>query len=251
MSIATHWIMRFVAALLLIISAASSVYAKARVDVELVLLADASNSIDNAEIKFQRQGYATAITHPDVIGAIQKGDLGRIAVTFIEWADANHQETVVPWMVIKDKQSAEAFARALFAMERRAYGSNAIGAALAAAHRQISQNKFEGLRKVIDFSGDSANNWNGIPIAEARNRALQAGIIINGLAILCRLENCGGRPINYNLEQAFAKQIIGGPGSFVVTVDSPERFTQAVRSKLILELASLPLGLSSRKVIRR
>ena len=251
MSIATHWMMRFVAALLLFISAASSVYAKERVDVELVLLADASNSIDNAEIKFQRQGYATAMTHPDVIGAIQKGDLGRIAVTFIEWADANHQETVVPWMVIKDKQSAEAFARALFATERRAYGSIAIGAALAAAHRQISQNTYEGFRKVIDFSGDSANNWNGISIAEARSRVLQAGIIINGLAILCRLENCGGRPIDYNLEQAFARQIIGGPGSFVVTVDSPQRFTQAVRSKLILELASLPLGQSPRMIIRR
>ncbi len=232
-----------IACLLILIFSPLSLQAKEAVDVELVLLADASNSIDNAEIKFQRQGYATAMTHPDVIAAIRKGDLGKIAVTFIEWGDEYHQKTVVPWMVIQGKATAEAFAKALFARERLAYGSNAIGEALSVAHRQIDQNKYEGHRKVIDLSGDSANNWGGMPIAEARGKALQAGIIINGLAILCRSENCGGRPVNYNLEQAFAQRIIGGPGSFVVTVDSPARFAQAVRSKLILELASLPAKL--------
>lgn len=98
------------ASLLLALTSLNSALAKEAVDVELVLLSDASNSIDNAEIKFQRQGYATAITHPNVLAAIRKGGLGKIAVTFIEWADADNQDTVVPWMVIKDKQSAEAFA---------------------------------------------------------------------------------------------------------------------------------------------
>lgn len=240
-----------VASLLLVIMSFTSVTANEAVDVELVLLSDASNSIDNAEIKFQRQGYATAITHPDVIGAIQKGALGKIAITFIEWADADNQETVVPWMVVKDKLTADAFAKALFARDRKAYGSNAIGAALAHAHSQIDSNKFEGHRKVIDLSGDSANNWHGIPISEARDKAVKAGIIINGLAILCRSENCGGRPVDYNLEQAFAQRIIGGPGSFVVTVDSPARFAQAVRSKLILELAALPAQIFSGRTLRR
>ena len=229
----------------------NSALAKEAVDVELVLLSDASNSIDNAEIKFQRQGYATAITHPNVLAAIRKGGLGKIAVTFIEWADADNQDTVVPWMVIKDKQSAEAFAKALFARDRKAYGSNAIGAALTHAHAQIDTNKYEGHRKFIDLSGDSANNWHGIPISVARDKAVKAGIIINGLAILCRSENCGGRPVDYNLEQAFAQQIIGGPGSFVITVDSPARFAQAVRSKLILELAALPSAVSSDNLFRR
>ena len=245
------WLTTLVAALFGLVTTFNTLQAKEAVDVELVLLADASNSIDNAEIKFQRQGYATAMTHPDVISAIQRGDLGKIAVTFIEWADSEHQKTVVPWMVIKDKASAEVFAKALFARERQAYGSNAIGAALVAAHRQISQNKFEGHRKVIDFSGDSANNWNGISIAEARSQVLKAGIIINGLAILCRFENCGGRPVDYTLEQAFAQRIIGGPGSLVVTVDSPARFTQVVRSKLILELAALPAQGPTVETVRR
>lgn len=215
---------------------------KTPVDVELVFLADASNSIDNAEIRFQRQGYASAITHPDVLSAIAKGGLQRIAVTFIEWGDVMHQKTVVGWTVVKDLASAKAFADALMAAPRLAYGSNAIGEALAAGHREITSNAFDGHRRVIDFSGDSANNWSGPPIEAARKAALDDGVIINGLAILCRSDDCSGRPVAYDLEDAFAKQIIGGPGSFVITVDSAASFADAVRRKLILELAGLTPG---------
>ena len=208
-----------------------------KVDVELVLLADASNSIDNAEIRFQRQGYARAITHPDVLSAISKGGYGRIAITFIEWGDESNQEVVVPWMVVNDLGSAQVFSKKLLSTERLAFGSNAIGAAIAEAQKQIETNRFEGHRKVIDFSGDSANNWGGMPIADARTNALNSGIVINGLAILCRAQACSGRPVSYDLEKAFADRIIGGPGSFVITVDNPKTFADAVRRKLILELA--------------
>jgi Protein of unknown function (DUF1194) len=223
----------------LVVSPLTAIAQKAtNVDVELVFLADASNSIDNAEILFQRQGYAKAITHKDVLSAIAKGYLGRIAVTFIEWGDDANQKVVVPWMIVRSQNSASAFSKRLLATKRLAYGSNAIGAAIAEAQRQIETNQYDGERKVIDFSGDSANNWNGIPIADARKRALNAGIIINGLAILCRAAECSGRPVSYDLEKAFATGIIGGPGSFVITVDSPDVFADAVRRKLILELAA-------------
>jgi hypothetical protein len=212
---------------------------KTAVDVELVLLADASNSIDDGEIRFQRQGYANAITHPDVLSAIAKGAYQRIAVMFIEWGDLHSQKTVVDWTVVRDLASAKDFASRLMAAPRQAYGSNAIGEALAVAHAQIETNAFEGHRKVIDFSGDSANNWSGRPIEEGRKPALDAGLIINGLAILCRSNDCSGRPVAYDLEQAFASRIIGGPGSFVITVDSADSFADAVRRKLILELAGL------------
>ncbi|MEM7775219.1 MAG: DUF1194 domain-containing protein [Pseudomonadota bacterium] len=225
----------------------SAAQQRLNVDVELVLLADASGSIDNAEIQFQRNGYAQAITHRDVLSAISKGAYGRIAITFIEWGDADNQKTVVPWMIVQDLSSAQAFASKLLATKRLAFGRNAIGAAIAEAQRQIQTNAFEGHRKVIDFSGDSANNWSGIPISEARKAALDAGSIINGLAILCRRRACSGRPVDYDLERAFATQIIGGPGSFVVTVDSPSRFAEAVRRKLILELAQIaPDGTATR-----
>ena len=213
------------------------VSAAEEVDLELVILADASRSIDNAEILFQRQGYADAITHPDVLGAIEQGFRQKIAVTYVEWGDTASQDIVVPWTIIDGEDSAMVFAAALLDAPRLAHGPNAIGNALAAAQALIEDNDVSAFRRVIDFSGDSANNFGGFPIAQARASALAADIVINGLAILCRRNDCSGRPNLYDLEDAFAKTIIGGPGSFVVTADDRLSFADAVRRKLILEIA--------------
>jgi len=209
--------------------------AEEHVDLELVLLADASRSIDEVEVRLQRQGYAAAITHPDVLSAISGGFLRRIAVTYVEWGDETSQEVIVPWTIIEGAESAGAFARDLVAAPRLGQGPNAIGNAIAAAHALIEMNAIEGTRRVIDFSGDSAYSGGGVPVAVARRAALDAGIIINGLAIYC--EDCSGRPVGYDLEGAYAEMIIGGPGSFVITADGNLRFAEAVRRKLLLEIA--------------
>lgn len=210
-----------------------------RVDLELVFLADASRSIDDVENTLQRQGYATAITDPEVLSAIAQGYRQRIAVTYVEWGNEAEQMVIVPWTVIDGRDSALGFAQALLERPRRAFGMNAIGSALDAAHTLIETNDIEGDRKVIDFSGDSANSFGGVPMAGARAAALAGGITINGLAILCRGE-CTGRPVAYDLEAAFASDIIGGPGSFVITADQNRKFAEAVRKKLLLEIAALP-----------
>jgi Protein of unknown function (DUF1194) len=88
---------------------------------------------------------------------------------------------------------------------------------------------------VIDLSADSANNWTGVSIAEARAGVLAADIVINGLAVLCR--HCSGRPVRYDLEAAFAERIIGGPGSFVISATGDQHFADAVRKKMLLEIA--------------
>jgi hypothetical protein len=111
------------------------------VDLELVLLADASRSIDAAEIRFQREGYASAITHPEVLDAIAQGFEQRIAVTYVEWGEASSQDIVVPRTVVDDSESAAAFADALLQAPRRAFGPNAIGNALAAAHALIDSQR--------------------------------------------------------------------------------------------------------------
>ncbi len=211
------------------------------VDIELVLLVDASRSIDDGELRFQRQGYAVAITHPAVLAAISHGYLRRIAVTFVEWADEASQDVVVPWTVIDGEQSARRFANTMLAAPRRGFGPNAIGPALAAGHALILGNDIDGTRRVIDFSGDSSWAGGGISVALARQAALDAGIVINGLAVLCR--DCeSGRPADTDLEGAFAATIIGGPGSFVITADGGASFAKAVRRKLILEIAGLEPG---------
>ncbi len=207
------------------------------VDVELVLLADVTGSIDAAEAAFQRQGYAQAITDPRVLDAIASTLTGRVAITYVEWAAADAQDVVVPWTVIDGPAAAQGFAEDLLAAPRLAFGRNAIGAALAKGTELIETNSLDGLRKVIDFSGDSANNRNGPPVAPARQAALDAGITINGLAILCR--GCSGPASGSggDLVERFEREIIGGPGAFVIAAESAETFAEAVRRKLILEIA--------------
>jgi hypothetical protein len=208
------------------------------VDLELVLLADASGSIDNEEIRFQRQGYAEALTSGDVLDAIRTGARQKIAVTYIEWGDFASQDVVVPWSIVSDEASARAFAATLLASPRKARGRNAIGTALMFGKAQIETNVHDGYRKVIDLSADSANSWTGVSIASAREQVLAAGITINGLAILCRF--CSGRPVRYDLEKAFQDTIIAGPDAFVITADDMQRFATAVKRKLVLEISSGP-----------
>lgn len=198
-------------------------------DLELVLLADASGSIDADELAFQRQSYATAITDPAVVAAIENTLYGSIAVTYVEWA--TNQATVVDWTIIANMQSAESFANALIGPPRQAGGRNAIGSALLYGMAQIEGNDIRGFRRVIDFSGDSMGNSYGPPITVARDEVLANGITINALPIL------RGGQIGQNLPEAYEQSIIGGPNAFVMPAQSGPEFTDAVRRKLILEIA--------------
>ena len=201
---------------------------------ELVLLADASGSIDPDELLFQRQGYALAMTDPLVISAIRNSIYGNVAVTYVEWA--TNTAVVVDWMIIDSEETAAAFADALIGPPRRASGRNAIGGALLKGKELIESNDIFAPRAVIDFSGDSIGNSSGPAISTARDEVLAAGITINALPIL-RPED--GRRAGTNLEEEYSNRIIGGPGAFMVTAESRETFGQAVRRKLILEIAGL------------
>lgn len=201
-------------------------------DLELVLLADASGSIDEREIEFQRRGYAEAITDPEVLAAIAGTAYGSIVVTYVEWA-AN-QAVVADWTLIDGPESAALFAAELLNKPRQAYGRNAIGAALLEGLRLMETNAFDGWRRVIDFSGDSVGNFSGPSIAEARATVVAAGVTINALPIL-RPDDPGRA--QGGLEAQYEAQIIGGLGAFVVTAENRASFAEAVKRKLILEIS--------------
>lgn len=203
-------------------------------DLELVLMADASGSIDPEELLLQRRGYAQAITDPAVIAAIQDTAYGSIAVAYVEWA--SNQAVVVDWTRIDGPEAAALFAAQLDNPVRRAQGRNAIGAALLRGQQLIEENDIDGWRRVIDFSGDSVNNWSGPPIAQARDQVLAAGITINGLPLM--LNDDMGRAAT--LEANYRDQIIGGPNAFTLPATSRADFAEAVRRKLILEISGLP-----------
>src|SRR3546814_705298 len=170
--------------------------------------------------------------------AIALGPDQKIAVTYVEWGNETSQEVVVPWTIIDGAAAAAGFADRLMSQPRKAFGRNAIGSAITFAHLLIESNSINGFRRVIDISGDSANSWNGVPLEAARQNAIAADIVINGLAILCR--DCSGRPVYYDLEEAYRRDIIGAPAAIGITADDMASFATAVRKKLLLEIADVP-----------
>src|SRR5205823_10029023 len=88
------------------------------VDLLLVLAADVSRSIDDAEFNLQRKDYAAAITDPRVLQAIAGGRNHAIAVTFIEWSGAADQNIILDWTVVRDEEAAGGIAAPILAAPR-------------------------------------------------------------------------------------------------------------------------------------
>jgi len=208
------------------------------VDLELVFAADGSGSIDDAELRLQRQGWADALTTPDVLNGIKDGPAGAIAVAFMEWGGPSSQVLIVDWHVIRDAASAKVFADKLIGAPRGAYGYNSISNAIDFSVRLVETNAHDGERKVIDVSGDGPN-IGGRPIAAARADALAKGFTINALAIRREGGRPGG-PGGMALEDYYAREVIGGPGAFVEIADATKPFAVAARRKLLTEVAAAP-----------
>lgn len=211
------------------------------VDLQLILAVDISGSIDMDEARLQRQGYVAAIMHPRVVNAIRSGAIGRIAVAYVEWAGAELQQTVVPWTLIQDAETAAAFAARLSEAPQRTGAWTSISGAIDYSAKLFDVSGFESERKVIDVSGDGVNN-SGRPIGDARAAALAKDITINGLPIVNDKPNRFGGPTprDMQLDRYYREQVIGGPGSFLEVADDFNSFGQAILRKLIREIASLP-----------
>lgn len=206
------------------------------VDLELVLAVDVSMSMDYEEQALQREGYVAAFQHPDVIQAIQSGLLGRIAVTYVEWAGAGLQRVVVPWTLIDGAESGRAFAARMAAAPLSRLRRTSISGALLFSGGLFSGNGFEGTRQVIDISGDGPHNA-GVPSTAARDEVIGKGIVINGLPIMLKINQPGGFFSIKELDLYYEDCVIGGPGAFFLTVNAATEFAVAIRRKMILEIA--------------
>ena len=208
------------------------------VDLELVLAVDVSFSMDEDEQRLQRLGYVEAIRSAEVLAAIQDGIHGKIAIAYMEWAGAAEQRVVVDWQVISDQGSAEAFTARLGQQPIRRVFRTSISEAVAVATDLIAENGYEGIRKVIDVSGDGPNNQ-GRLVTAARDRAVAAGITINGLPLMLKRSANSYFDLP-NLDEYYTTCVIGGSGAFLVPVRDIEAFGEAVRRKLVLEIAGGP-----------
>lgn len=208
------------------------------VDLQLVLTADGSGSIDDDEFRLQRAGYAAAITDERVLNAIRSGYRQAIAIAFVEWGAPESQHTIVDWVVVRDAASAKAFADRLLAAPRVAFGYNSISNAIAYSADLIRNSGHTSPRKIIDISGDGPQ-MNGQPLAPIRARTIADGITINALVVAAE----GGRfpgMSGESLFQHYQLDVIGGPGAFAMTVDGRQRFSHAILNKMIREIALKP-----------
>jgi Protein of unknown function (DUF1194) len=207
----------------------------AAVDVELVIAVDVSYSMDLDELAVQREGYAQAIVSKEFLQALKNGPNSKIAVTYFEWSASSDQRIVIPWRVIDGPETADAVASEIMKTPVRRGSRTSISGAITFAMPLFEENPYRGLRRVIDISGDGPNN-NGAPITGARDAALEKGIVINGLPIMVKEPSYATMDID-NLDLYYEDCVIGGPGSFVVSIKDRDTFKEAIRTKLILEVA--------------
>jgi len=205
------------------------------VDVELVLAVDISYSMDIEELTVQREGYAQAIVSKEFLQALKAGPTGKVAVTYFEWAASTDQKLIIPWRIIDGPESADAVAAEILKTPVRRASRTSISGAINFAMPLFEQNRYHGIRRVIDISGDGPNN-NGMPVTVARDAALEKGFIINGLPIMVKEPSYSTMDIE-NLDYYYEDCVVGGPGSFVVPIKNREKFREAIHTKLVMEVA--------------
>jgi hypothetical protein len=205
------------------------------VDVELVLAVDISYSMDPEEQALQKEGYVAALTSREFMQAIKQGMHGKIAITYFEWAGAHVHHMVVPWRVIDGPESADSVANEIARSPLRRGSRTSISGALLYAMPLFDSSGYRGVRKVIDVSGDGTNN-HGPLVTLTRDDVLTKGITINGLPIMLKRPNFGGMDLA-ELDIYFEDCVIGGPGAFVIPIRERDQFKDAIRTKLVLEVA--------------
>ena len=222
-------VIRLAVVLLLACSVCPLAFAQTAVDLQLVLAVDASRSVDQQRFELQQQGYIAAFRDPRVLQAIQSGAMQAVAVTMVQWTGPELQIQVLPWTLINDASTAYAFAAAIASTPRQLFGGGtSISGIIDYAVPLILESPFKGTRRVIDISGDGSNN-RGRLAESARNDAVRAGIIINGLPILA---------LEPGLDRYYSDHVIGGPGAFAIVAESYETFADAILKKLIREMAA-------------
>ena len=210
------------------------------VDVELAIAVDVSYSMDLDELAVQREGYARAIVSKEFLQALRTGPNSKISVTYFEWSASSDQKIIIPWRVIDGPETADAVADEIMNTPVRRGSRTSISGAISFAIPLFDEDPYRGLRRVIDISGDGPNN-NGAPVTPVRDEALAKGIVINGLPIMIKEPSYSTMDID-NLDWYYEDCVIGGAGAFVVPIKDRENFKEAIRTKLIREVAGRTPG---------
>ena len=209
------------------------------VDLLLVLASDVSRSVDTRKFQLQREGYEAALSNRRLVEAIQSGPHGKIAICFVEWSGATSVKLVIDWTIVGDAASARKIGDQMLELPRSFADRTSISAGLEFAFAQLERSPFKAARRTIDVSGDGTNN-SGRDIASVRDEVTAKGVTVNGLVIL------SDSPLPWNPEHTnppgglgeyYRRNVIGGPGAFVMVAENHDSFGQAIVKKMIAEIA--------------
>ena len=214
------------------------------VDVEIVLAVDASGSVNKDELQLQLNGIAMAFRDPDVLNAISRGTHRSVAVAMLIWSDAGYAKYPTGWFVVSSKETAEKFAAKVENFNDRhgaltaiGGGGTGLGSGLVFALNMLDVNNIEGLRKIVDVSGDGPETrpWNkgAITLPSARVMATLNAVTVNGLAIETDIPD---------LTYYYRKNVLVGPASFAITAQNFEDFARAMKLKLLREFSPVAIG---------
>jgi hypothetical protein len=232
---------RLVTAMLFAAIAHNPAAAQTPVDLQLVLAVDVSGSVNAQRFELQKMGYVAAFLNNRVLSAILGGRNQAIAVTMVQWSGPFLQAQVLPWTLLKDESTVKAVAGMIESAPRMMYGGGtSISGAIDHSLTLFPQSPYKAERRVIDVSGDGSNN-RGRSVVLARDEAVKAGLVINGLPILA---------FEPFLDQYFKDYVIGGPGAFMIAAKSFETFAEAILMKLIIEIADMGARLRHAGVAR-
>jgi hypothetical protein len=221
--------LRWAAALLIAGGLATPAAAQTAVDLQLALMVDASGSVNQTRFELQKRGYVAALRDPKVLGAILGGRTQSIAIALVQWTGPFLQRQVLPWTLVNDEASANSAAAIIEQTPRQLFGGGtSISGAVDYAMSLFSQSPFKSERRVIDVSGDGANNA-GRSMTRARDEAVNADVTINGLPILA---------FEPYLDEYYRDYVIGGPGAFMIVAKDFESFGDAILKKMIVEIAA-------------
>jgi hypothetical protein len=227
----------------MVLAQIASARAAEQVDLLLALAMDVSRSMEHPKFVLQRQGYAAAVTDPQVLRAIRGGAHQKSALCFIDWSGGAEQKLIIDWNVIDSLESAQRFGDLILAAPRSFNDRTSIGGGISFAAAQIARAPYESDRQTIDVSGDGTNNA-GRDVQFARDQAVAKGINVNGIPILTDIRE-SRTPEHTNppggLEKYYRDNVIGGPGAFVMVAEDFNDFGKAIVKKMIAEIAGAPV----------
>jgi hypothetical protein len=210
-------------------------------DINIITAVDVSDSITRHDEWLQYSGLARGVVDPRFLARIAEGLEQRVGFLAFTWSSGGDVNIIVPWTVIEDRADGQRIA-ALFdaapRIDRSGYGMYApssldhgergmtdIAEAVGAALRIAQTAPFPARRAVINVLSNGVDN-NGQNPRLIRDEAIRQGVTINGVVFGPRQD----------LPGYFRRNIVGGPGAFLMTVQEPGDLPTALEKKFWQDL---------------